>query len=219
MSTAHIAPGRGPRGPNNLPDEPVVRVVRGHRYCSSHSDRPIFTVRLQPLPNVDAVRALSGRSRLCCGGTAFEQFQSPRRNVAPSWVLQRRAYGIYNRAHAALRGEAWGPLGDGIVTQWAEFNKRYFDGTLKPVPLVLTNAQPYGRRLAFCSYNANGSGGRTITLNMPAVMNHLAADAGTLLHEMIHQFLFERGEYPSHDGAPWRREIMRLTKLINGKEV
>ena len=42
---------------------------------------------------------------------------------------------------------------------------------------------------------------------------------GTLLHEMLHQYLFERGEDPAHMGDPWRREIMRLTKLITGKTV
>ena len=47
----------------------------------------------------------------------------------------------------------------------------------------------------------------------------LVADNNTLLHEMNHQFLFERGEYPSHDGEPWRREIMRLTKIITGNEI
>ena len=45
------------------------------------------------------------------------------------------------------------------------------------------------------------------------------ADNNTILHEMVHQFLFERGEYPSHDGGPWRREIMRLTKVITGREI
>ncbi len=36
---------------------------------------------------------------------------------------------------------------------------------------------------------------------------------------MVHQFLFERGEDPAHAGGPWRREIMRLTKIITGKTV
>jgi hypothetical protein len=36
---------------------------------------------------------------------------------------------------------------------------------------------------------------------------------------MLHQYLFERGENPAHMGEPWRREIMRLTKLITGKTI
>lgn len=100
---------------------------------------------------------------------------------------------------------------------WGQFNAAYFDGVLRPVPLVITNTQPFGRRLAFCSYNPGV--GRTITLNLPKQHNVLVADANTLLHEMVHQLLFERGEDAAHAGEPWRREIMRLTPLITGKTI
>jgi hypothetical protein len=115
-------------------------------------------------------------------------------------------------------GEAWGPLGVAVVERWCAFNDAYFDGALRPIPLVITNAQPFGKRLAFCSYNPD-SGGRTITLNVPKHHQTLVADNNTLLHEMVHQFLHERGEYSKHNGAPWRREIMRITKLINGADI
>src|SRR6516164_10223907 len=115
-------------------------------------------------------------------------------------------------------GEAWGPLGVSIVERWCDFNATYFDGALRPVPLVLTNTLPFGNRIAFCSYDPDQSG-RTITLNVPKDHAQLLADNCTLLHEMVHQFLFERGEYPSHDGEPWRREIMRLTKQITDREI
>jgi hypothetical protein len=111
--------------------------------------------------------------------------------------------------------EAWGPLGTNTVRVWATYNERYFGGVLKPVPLVITHTQPFGRLLAFCSYAANG-GGRTITVNVPKDHNYLLADNGTLLHEMIHQNLFERGEAAGHDSAGWRREIMRLNNIITG---
>jgi len=114
--------------------------------------------------------------------------------------------------------EAWGPLGASIVNRWCEFNARYFDGALRPVPLVVSNTLPFGKALAFCSYDP-GASGRTITLNVPKNHKRLVADNNTLLHEMVHQFLFERGEYAAHDGQPWRREIMRLTKIITGKEI
>jgi hypothetical protein len=92
-------------------------------------------------------------------------------------------------------GEAWGPLGLCIVSKWCEFNARYFDGALKPIPLVTTNAMPFGKRLAFCSHGNADTGGRTITLNIPKDHDSLVADNNTLLHEMVHQFLVERGEY------------------------
>jgi hypothetical protein len=116
-------------------------------------------------------------------------------------------------------GEAWGPLGVSIVEQWCKFNSKYFDGVLKPVPLVLTHAQPFGRRLAFCSYGSSASAGRTITLNLPKDHDKLVADVNTLLHEMVHQYLFERGEPAAHASEGWRREIMRLTKVITGKTI
>lgn len=136
------------------------------------------------------------------------------RNVTSSSPLQ--SFSIEDMRRFA--GEAWGPLGGRIVDQWSAFNVKYFDGVLRPVPLVITNTQPFGHRLGFCSYNAS-THGRSITLNVPAKHDKLVADYNTLLHEMLHQFLFERGEYPSHDGAPWRREIMRLTKLIRGTDI
>jgi hypothetical protein len=116
------------------------------------------------------------------------------------------------------RGEAWGQLGVDIVERWREFNAAYFGGVLKPVPLVLSRTLPFGKRIAFCSYDPDASG-RTITLNVPRVHHRLVADNNTLLHEMVHQCLFERGEDPHHAGEPWRREIMRLTKLITGREI
>jgi len=63
-------------------------------------------------------------------------------------------------------GEAWGPIGVNIVEKWCEFNASYFDNALRPVPLVITHTQPFGKRLAFCSYNPDSTG-RTITLNVP----------------------------------------------------
>lgn len=114
--------------------------------------------------------------------------------------------------------EAWGPLGSNAVARWKEFNDRFFDGKLKPVPLVITRAQPYGARLAYCSYGLGG-GERTITLNIPKDHDSLVADNSVLLHEMIHQCLFERGEYPSHDGEPWRKEIMRLHRVLTKKDI
>lgn len=115
-------------------------------------------------------------------------------------------------------GEAWGQFCVCVVDQWCKFNADYFDNALKPVPLVLTQTQPFGKRLAFCSHNAI-AGSRTITLNVPKQHKQLLADKNTLLHEMVHQFLFERGENAAHSSEAWRREIMRLTKTITGNDI
>jgi hypothetical protein len=120
--------------------------------------------------------------------------------------------------------EAWGPFGRRIVEQWCDFNARYFGGALRPVPLVLHHTQPFGKRIAFCSYapadpDTLRPQGRTITLNVPSRHKRLLADNDTLLHEMIHQYLFERGEAAGHDSAGWRREIMRLNREITGQDI
>jgi hypothetical protein len=115
-------------------------------------------------------------------------------------------------------GEAWGDMGVKVVEKWVEFNDRFFDGVLKPVPLVVTNAQPFGKVIAFCSYNP-GTHGRTITLNVPRRHMTLLADNNALLHEMIHQKLFEAGQNAKHESDGWRSEIMRLEQLIAGRKI
>jgi hypothetical protein len=47
----------------------------------------------------------------------------------------------------------------------------------------------------------------------------LLADNSVLLHEMVHQCVQERGENAAHASEGWRREIMRLHKLITGKNI
>jgi hypothetical protein len=75
--------------------------------------------------------------------------------------------------------------------------------------------------VGFCSHRADGADGdgRTITLNVPAHHRKPAGRQRRAGPEMIHQFLFERGEDPKHASAGWRREIMRLNKLIAGSEI
>jgi hypothetical protein len=118
--------------------------------------------------------------------------------------------------------EAWGEIGARAVDMWCRYNGLYFGGVLKPIPIVLANTQPRGKRLAFCSCGA----GRTITLNIliPKITYTgqryaRLADNCTLLHEMVHQALNERGEDASHTSEGWRREIMRLHKLMTGEEL
>jgi hypothetical protein len=123
-------------------------------------------------------------------------------------------------------GEAWGEIGVNVVNKWAELNESYFDGKLKPIPIIITPTLPFGKAIGVCSHDHVSRlcghmdmGARLIKLNLPKDHDRLVADYNTLLHEMVHQFLVERGEYPKHSGEGWRREIMRLNKLITGKEI
>ena len=114
--------------------------------------------------------------------------------------------------------EAWGPLGLRTVERWQEFNRQYFGGKLKPVPLVISQTLPFGSKVGLCSYKP-GTSGRIITVNVPKYHAMLLADNGVLLHEMIHQVLCERGVDPSHASDGWRQEIMRLHKQITETEI
>src|SRR5262249_32792920 len=101
--------------------------------------------------------------------------------------------------------------GDRFATQSGCKRRR-----LKPIPLLITHTQPFGRRLAFCSMSKDE--GRAITLNVPTMFTYLRANSGTLLQEMVHQYLNERAE-PGATTAGWRREIMRLHELVTGKKI
>jgi len=64
------------------------------------------------------------------------------RNITQSYVSQ---FSIEDMRRFAL--EAWGELGANVVERWCEFNATYFGGALKPVPLVITHTQPFGKRI------------------------------------------------------------------------
>jgi hypothetical protein len=49
--------------------------------------------------------------------------------------------------------------------------------------------------------------------------DQLPANNGTLLHEVIHQGLFERGEPAGHSSEGWRREIVCLNLLLTSVEI
>jgi hypothetical protein len=110
----------------------------------------------------------------------------------------------------------WGEKGGRVADTWREYNARYFGNRLKPLPIFLTRSTPYGHMVGWtcCAQEVTH-----IALADPSKGEILVADCNTLLHEMVHQLLHERGENHKHAGEPWRREIMRLTLQITGKEI
>jgi hypothetical protein len=110
----------------------------------------------------------------------------------------------------------WGDKGQRTAEYWLEFNELYFGGQLQPLPIFFTPSTPYGKRLGWTCCQEEVT---HIALAAPRLGKFLVADRSTLLHEMIHQALFERGVNPSHDGEPWRTEIMRLHRQITGNDI
>ena len=126
----------------------------------------------------------------------------------------KRDYTVAAMRRALVVG--WGELGARVADTWVEFNRLYFGGRLRPLPIFLTPTTPYGK---MAGWTCCGGPVTHIALAAPREGKCLVANRGTLLHEMVHQHLHESGRYTSHDGEPWRQEIMRLTKLVTGKEI
>jgi SprT-like family len=118
----------------------------------------------------------------------------------------------------AFLEHGWGELGLRVAGCWRDFNDRYFDGRLKPLPIVLVATSPHGHWLGLTHGSRNGHGTHRIELTHPGMGARLIADRTTLLHEMIHQALVEQGVNPHHDKEPWRAEITRLHAALTGGE-
>lgn len=112
-----------------------------------------------------------------------------------------------------IAGCAFGERGKRIVDLWKQYNTEYFGEGLKPVPIILVPVSPYGHWYGLC---CGTSENRTALIYL---MSNLEWDQmrAILLHEMIHQKLFEDGEAPSHESGGWRREIMRISEDYFGK--
>jgi len=113
----------------------------------------------------------------------------------------------------------WGDLGLRVADCWHNFNTRFFGGALRPVPILLVATSPHGHWLGL-THGSHERAVHRIELTNPGRKRVLVARRATLLHEMIHQHLVERGEDPHHDGEPWRREITRMhAELIEGERL
>jgi hypothetical protein len=71
-------------------------------------------------------------------------------SATPSYVLQNAFAFEDMRRHAA---EAFGLLGGEIADTWRKFNTAYFNDTLRPIPLIVSQTLPFGRRIGQCSHN------------------------------------------------------------------
>lgn len=113
----------------------------------------------------------------------------------------------------------WGGLGLRVASTWADYNERYFNGKLEPIPILLVSTSPYGHWLG-CTYCAHlRRRAHLIQLTWPTQGKVLIADKGVLLHEMIHQGLAENGQSPKHEAEPWCGEIMRIHEAITGRRI
>jgi hypothetical protein len=112
----------------------------------------------------------------------------------------------------------WGEVGTNVFRSWEGFNERFFEDKLRPAPIVLIATSPYGHWVG-CTHGISRQR-RVAFVSLTAPYNEkLASDRGVLLHEMVHAWLFQRGENPAHEAAPWCREITRLSALLGRPEI
>lgn len=112
-----------------------------------------------------------------------------------------------------LATHAFGDIGKRTALLWREYNSKYFDDVLNPIPLVYVPTLPHGAHV-----------GETWQTHVIYLMGQgprrpWSFIRGVLVHEMLHQFLYQRGVSASHDSDGWRTEIMRITAKHFGKEI
>jgi len=132
------------------------------------------------------------------------------------------------RAFATLRtaaGIMWEEFGLWAYDTWAAHNAAYFRDELRPAG-VIWSLTPHGHALGYCEMRRDGA----ITLHKSLIESdgnpwHMGAWLGAalaadvLLHEMIHQAIFQRlghnGEgISSHNNEHWVSEINRIAPLL-----
>jgi hypothetical protein len=127
------------------------------------------------------------------------------------------------KADRAALENLWGDAGTWAADTWTAHNAAYFDGKLRYHGIVF-GLTPHGGHLAHTSPTGR------ITLH-PALLDpqsdawligHKLGErhaTDTLLHEMIHAALIQRGDDSGHNGWPWCNEIMRITTELGLKPI
>src|SRR5262245_46270057 len=130
-------------------------------------------------------------------------FRCKRRLVTSNWRLRLMIKEMADYPGPRLNREQMrtfleygsGNVGLAAFHTWEEFNARFFDDQLCPIPLVLVATSPWGHWTGCTHWVLRPR--RTAYIALTAPYNKtLRSDRGVLLHEMIHALLVERGESP-----------------------
>jgi len=113
----------------------------------------------------------------------------------------------------------FGDLGPWAYDTWASHNAAFFGNRLTPGP-ILWGLTPHGHLLGSYAHGRNAITLHTALINprsdawciLDLLGERYAADV--LLHEMIHQDLYQAGENTKHNEEPWCNSILRITLLL-----
>lgn len=102
-----------------------------------------------------------------------------------------------------------------LTSCYNELNTAYFDGSLRPAKLYIVQHMP-GKAVGLCQYDSDTAHISLLKrLFAPSAPGAKRLIADVLLHEMVHQHLYEQGYLThDHDSACWLVELERLCALI-----
>jgi SprT-like family len=101
-----------------------------------------------------------------------------------------------------------------LYDEFQRHNAHYFGGALQPIPIVV-GLSAYGGCLGLTRLAGEWGDAPRITIATQYLKRGRNETSDILLHEMIHALLSQQGENVRHNGAPWCREIMRITPLLD----
>jgi hypothetical protein len=109
---------------------------------------------------------------------------------------------------------AFGLPGGHLVDLWEQYNRLFFGGELQPILITRSRVFAWGRCIGWTRVKTcENDPYRQIQVKQ-FHYQVCPEQREVLLHEMVHQCLFERGQNPKHDGQPWCDEIMRISRLL-----
>jgi hypothetical protein len=122
-------------------------------------------------------------------------------------------------AHAGAHEVVYPGLGRRMVERFHHWNGAAFGYVLPLMPIQIVPVAPYGHWIGRTGPRDNESARGVIKLQNIRGAGFTEELDEVLLHEALHQYLHIRGENTKHAGAPWRREVTRLSLELFEVEV
>jgi len=144
-------------------------------------------------------------------------------------------------SYRAAATTLWGEAGAAVHDAYAHWRSELFPELPAQIPIVI-GITAYGSCVGLTRYRTDsrlpvvigitaGKAGAGPTFfrrdSTPArisISSNLFAHGrravdDVMIHEMLHVHLLQRGEDPSHDGAPWYAAVRRLSPVVLGREL
>lgn len=91
-----------------------------------------------------------------------------------------------------------------LKAMWEELNREYFTGELQPIVICITRGKKYWGKFL----HPRGPSGASPCIFLSGVLNKSPEEwRDSLLHEMCHQYLYEKGITEQDDHGPLFMEV------------